>query len=84
MPSGSHTRERWKARANPRQPNPEPEAALHIHRIDNHERRKPMTLEEALLEMDRTRDYMVYRDAVTNRVSVLIRRGEGHFDLVEG
>jgi putative sigma-54 modulation protein len=42
-----------------------------------------MTLEEALLEMDRQRDYVVFRDAETDRVSVLMRRRDGHFDLVE-
>jgi len=38
---------------------------------------------EAILEMDPARDYMVYRDAETDRVSVLVRRRDGHFDLVE-
>ena len=50
----------------------------------NHQRRKPMTLEEAMLEMDQKRDYLVYRDAETDRVSVLVRRRDGNFDLVEG
>lgn len=57
---------------------------VHIYHVNHHGRRKPMTLEEALLELDSTRDYMVYRDAVTDKVSVLIRRRDGHFDLVEG
>jgi|HubBroStandDraft_1064217.scaffolds.fasta_scaffold200519_2 putative sigma-54 modulation protein len=57
---------------------------VHIYHVNHHDRRKPMTLEEALLEMDDARDYMVYRDAVSDRVSVLIRRRDGHFDLVEG
>jgi putative sigma-54 modulation protein len=35
------------------------------------------------MEMDKSRDYMVYRDAETDRVSVLVRRRDGHFDLVE-
>ena len=48
------------------------------------QKRKPMTLDEAMLEMDKTRDYLVYRDAETDRVSVLVRRRDGHFDLVEG
>ncbi len=43
-----------------------------------------MTLEEALLEMEKKRDYLVYRDADTDRVSVLVRRPDGDFDLVEG
>ena len=29
------------------------------------------------------RDYLVYRDAETDRVSVLVRRRDGNFDLVE-
>ena len=48
------------------------------------QKRKPMTVEEAVLEMDKTRDYLVYRDAQTDRVNVLMRRRDGHFDLVEG
>ena len=55
-----------------------------VYRINNHQGRKPMTLDEALLEMDPKRDYLVYRDAKTDRVSVLMRRRDGHFDLVEG
>jgi len=55
-----------------------------VHRVNNHETRKPMTVEEAILELDGKKDYLVYRDAKTNRVSVLMRRKDGHFDLVEG
>jgi putative sigma-54 modulation protein len=54
-----------------------------VFRVNHHERRKPMTLEEAMLEMDKDRSYLVYRDAETERVSVLLRRLDGHFDLVE-
>jgi putative sigma-54 modulation protein len=54
-----------------------------VHRVNHHQKRKPMTLEEALLHMDSTRDYMVYRDSETDRVSVLVRRRDGNFDLVE-
>jgi putative sigma-54 modulation protein len=61
----------------------ESQPALHIHHVNHHERRKPMTLDEALLELDRNHDYLVYRDAVTDRVSVLIRRRDGHCDLIE-
>jgi hypothetical protein len=42
-----------------------------------------MTLDEALLVMDKNRDYLVYRDAETDRVSVLLRRRDGNYDLVE-
>jgi putative sigma-54 modulation protein len=54
-----------------------------IYRVNHHQKRKPMTLDEALMEMDKNRDYLVYRDAETDRVSVLVRRRDGHFDLVE-
>lgn len=45
--------------------------------------RKPMTVDEALLEMDSKRDYVAYREAGTNRLSVLIRRKDGNLDLIE-
>jgi putative sigma-54 modulation protein len=45
---------------------------------------KPMTLEEAALEMDgRGGDVLVYRDATTERVAVLFRRRDGNLGLVE-
>jgi putative sigma-54 modulation protein len=70
----------------PEAPAVEPEAApeQRVYRVNHHEKRKPMTLDEALLEMDKSKDYLVYRDADTDRVSVLLRRRDGHFDLVEG
>ncbi len=58
-------------------------SAGQVFRVDEHDYRKPMTLEEALLELDPERDYVVFRDADTDRVSVLLRRRDGHFDLVE-
>ena len=55
-----------------------------VFRVDYNENRKPMTLEEALLEMQRdSDDYVVYRDAMRNCLSVLVRRVDGHFDLIE-
>jgi putative sigma-54 modulation protein len=54
-----------------------------IFRINHLERRKPMTLDEALLEMEKGRDYLAYRDAETDRLAVLVRRRDGNFDLVE-
>ena len=62
----------------------EPERAPRVHKVNHHQKRKPMTLDEAILEMDPSRDYMVYRDAETDKVSVLVRRKDGNFDLVEG
>lgn len=54
-----------------------------IFRINHLERRKPMTLDEALLEMEKGQDYLAYRDAETDRLAVLVRRRDGNFDLVE-
>jgi len=54
-----------------------------VFRPNHHERRKPITLEEALLEMEDGRDYVAYRDADKQVVSILIRRRDGHYDLIE-
>jgi putative sigma-54 modulation protein len=60
----------------------EPGSDSRVHRVKP-PKRKPMTLEEAILEMDGRRDYLAYRDAETDRVNVLVRRRDGQFDLVE-
>jgi ribosome hibernation promoting factor len=54
-----------------------------VYRVNHGDGNKPMTLEEAMLEMEASQDYMVYRDARTDRVTVLMRRPDGHFDLIE-
>jgi hypothetical protein len=53
-----------------------------VFRVDHHERRKPMTLDEAMIAID-GRGYVVYRDTDKQCVSVLIRREDGNFDLIE-
>jgi len=58
-------------------------ASKKIYRVNHSDGAKPMTLEEAMLEMEAEQDYMVYRDAETDRVHVLMRRTDGHFDLIE-
>jgi ribosome hibernation promoting factor len=62
-------------------------SAKRVFRVNGQGRRKPMTLDEALLEMDKNRDYLVYRDADRDAqregLSVLVRRPDGHFDLIE-
>ncbi len=65
------------------EPEPQAEAERQIFRVNHHERRKPMTVEEAILEMEKNLPYLVYRNAETDRVNVLVRRVDGHFDLVE-
>jgi len=54
-----------------------------IFRVNHNDGSKPMTVEEAMLEMEQSQDYMVYRDAQTDRVTVLMRRPDGNFDLIE-
>jgi putative sigma-54 modulation protein len=60
-----------------------PEAEQRVYKVDHHKKRKPMTVEEAVLDLDKNRDYVVYQDAETGRTIVLIRRRDGHLDLVE-
>jgi putative sigma-54 modulation protein len=43
---------------------------------------KPLTAEEAVLMIDDD-SYLVFRDAGSGGISVLLRRGDGNFDLVE-
>lgn len=57
--------------------------AARIYRVTQHERRKPLTIDEALIEMEDGRSYLVYRDSDRDGVSVLLRRKDGHYDLVE-
>lgn len=57
---------------------------INIFRVNHHDSRKPMTLDEAMIEMEQDRDYVVYRDAEKERISVLVRRRDGNFDLIEG
>ena len=86
-------RSKWRdTKRGPKQAVPEasaqaesaPGAERQVFRVNHHQKRKPMTLEEAVLEMERKQDYVVYRDSETDRVSVLVRRPDGNFDLVEG
>ena len=54
-----------------------------IFRVNYDEDSKPMTLEEALLEMEVGTNYVVYRDSDRDCLSVLLRRPDGHYDLIE-
>jgi putative sigma-54 modulation protein len=63
----------------PAQEAPEPQ----VYRVKERNRRKPMSVDEAVLELNDGQDYVVYRDSKTDRVSVLLRRRDGHFDLIE-
>jgi ribosome hibernation promoting factor len=54
-----------------------------IFRVNYDEDSKPMTLEEAILEMEAGTNYVVYRDSDRDCLSVLLRRPDGNFDLIE-
>ncbi len=58
--------------------------AAKVYRVANHRHSKPMTLDEAMLKMKNEHDYFAFVDSDSGAVSVLIRRADGHFDLVEG
>jgi|HubBroStandDraft_3_1064219.scaffolds.fasta_scaffold66117_2 putative sigma-54 modulation protein len=58
-------------------------SAQRVFRVNHLNRRKPMTLDEAMMEMEGGREYMVYRDSDRECVSVLVRRRDGNFDLIE-
>ncbi|MGE0043251.1 MAG: ribosome-associated translation inhibitor RaiA [Vicinamibacterales bacterium] len=65
-------------------PEPAPEAP--VRRIVRASRYavKPMTADEAALELEgRDAEFLVFRDAVTDAVNVLYRRKSGQFGLIE-
>lgn len=44
---------------------------------------KPMTIDEAALELDRSKnEFFVFRDSLTDRVSVLYRRRDNNYGLI--
>ncbi len=68
------------ATAQPEPPEKSPDKR--VFRVDGIEQSKPITLDEALLEIGKE-DYLAYRDADSDALAVLIRRRDGHFDLIE-
>lgn len=76
-------RRQAKPSLTPPEPEPKPAAkAPRVYRV-NPGRRKPITLDEALILIEKNGPYLVYRSAETDTVSVLIRRADGNFDLIE-
>lgn len=59
------------------------ENGIRIHRVGIATKRKPMTVDEAVLVIGKD-EYLPFRDVETGLVNVLIRRNDGQFDLVEG
>ncbi len=58
-------------------------AEKRVYKVNSKSQRKPMTVEEAMLEFQDNSNYMVYRDADSDRLHVLVKRNDGHFDLIE-
>ncbi len=45
---------------------------------------EPMSLEDAILEMDESRKmFVIYRDSSSEKVSIIYRRGDGKYVLIE-
>lgn len=79
-------KESWEAEENVTEiaaPAHSTEPPRRVYMVNHHADRKPMTLEEAVLEMEDGQEYLVYRDAEKDCLAVLVRRGDGHFDLIE-
>ena len=57
-------------------------SAARVYRVSA-SRHKPMTAEEAVLMIDKRSNHLIYRDAETNGLCVLVRRSDGHYDLIE-
>lgn len=78
-----------KGAATPRRVVPQPaerDAAAAAPRVVRSRRAavKPMTVDEAALEMEGRADgVLVFRDAATERVNVLFRRSDGNLGLIE-
>ena len=45
---------------------------------------KPMSLEDAMMEIETSKNrFIIYRDSYTENVSVIYRRDDGHYGLIE-
>lgn len=54
-----------------------------IYEVEPLNGHKPMTVDEALLAMNGKVPYLAFRDADRNCLSVLVRRTDGNFDLIQ-
>jgi ribosomal subunit interface protein len=85
------SKEAWESEGAPERQNSEGNAKAANNRASsqpkifrvNYDGRKPMTLDEAMLEIENEVDYVVYRDSHRDCLSVLVRRSDGNFDLIE-
>lgn len=54
-----------------------------VHRVSGSSRRKPLTVDEAVIAIKKNQRFLVFRDSDTNGTSILVRRENGEFDLIE-
>lgn len=54
-----------------------------VHRVPSVSRQKPLTVDEAVLTFKKNQRFKVFLDSETNGVSILVRRDDGEFDLIE-
>jgi putative sigma-54 modulation protein len=71
------------SRRNQNGPAATPRQRPKVFLVDYTEDRKPMTLEEAMLEMEEAVNYVVYQDSDRQCLSVLVRRPDGNYDLIQ-
>ena len=68
----------------PEEPAAEPaHTEQRIYHVAPPAHQKPMALDEAVMAMEADRDYIVFDDHEAKCPRVLIRRRDGHFDLLE-
>ncbi len=85
------SKEAWENNLTPEPPTPtrnakpasnRAPAKRKVFKVD-YDGRKPMTLDEAMIAIENEVDYIVYRDSDRDCLSVLVRRADGNFDLIE-
>lgn len=54
-----------------------------VHRVSATSRRKPLTVDEAVLAFKKNQRFLVFRDSDTSGIAILVRRENGEFDLIE-
>ena len=56
---------------------------VRIHRSTVRNNRKPMTADEAVLTLTKKHNYLTFHDADSGNPSIIVRRMDGNFDLIE-
>lgn len=62
---------------------PKANAKARVYRPRVTQAPKPMTVDEAVLTAGKKDAYLLFRDPESDTASLLVRRADGHFDLIE-